>query len=178
MNYLLYQLGWIACVFGAARAMPWWGALGGAVLLLTHVALARRRHDEFWLAASVGGIGLVVDTLQIQLGTLAFGDGVLVGLPPAWLLVTWMQFATTFRFSMRWLQRDLWGPLFFGAIGGPLAFVLAEGLGVVTLHPERWKSVVSIAVLWAIAIPLAATLGRRQDGRLGEGEYRAPRGRA
>ena len=57
LNYVLYQVGWLACVFGAAWSYPWAGSALGAVTLATHVVLAERRLEELRLACLVGIIG-------------------------------------------------------------------------------------------------------------------------
>lgn len=172
INYTLYQAGWFACVLGASWHWPWTGAALGAVLLAAHLALSSRRADETRLALLAGLAGVVVESVQIGLGTLTYDRGVFAsGLPPGWLIVVWMQFATTLRFSMRWLDARWWVPILFGAIGGPLAYSIAAGLDVVQLHPATWPSVLSLAVLWSIAVPLIVTVARRQDGKPGDGRY-------
>lgn len=172
INYTLYQAGWFACVFGAAWGWPWEGAAVGAALLGIHLALSARRADETRLALLSGLVGIVVESIQIGLGTLIYDRGVFVsGLPPGWLIVVWMQFATTLRFSLGWLNSKWWAPVLFGAIGGPLAYGIADGLDVVQLHPATWPSVLSLAALWSIAVPLAVAAGKRQDGKPGDGRY-------
>jgi Protein of unknown function (DUF2878) len=172
LNYILYQGGWFACVLGAAYDRPWLGAAIGALTLVAHLALASRASDETTLALTTGLIGIVVESIQIALGTLTYERGVFAaGLPPGWLIVVWMQFATTLRFSLRWLDSRWWVPVAFGAIGGPLAYLVADGLDVVQLHPALWPSVLSLALLWSAAVPLAVRLGRRQQGQPGDGRY-------
>jgi len=174
-NYVLYYAGWLACVLGPARGHAAAGTLVGLTLLGVHLALVRRPRDELALALAGAAIGVAVDTTQIALGTLRFDAGVVVaGLPPPWLVVIWMQFAATFHFAMRWLKGRPIASALFGALGGPLAFVAGERVGVVALHPERWASIVSLALLWSIALPALQRLAKRQDGRDGVGEYRWP----
>lgn len=172
INYTLYQAGWFACVLGAAWGRPWEGAAIGAALIAIHLALSARRADETRLALWAGLVGIVVESIQIRLGTLAYDRGVFVsGLPPGWLIVVWMQFATTLRFSMRWLDAHWCAPILFGAIGGPLAYSIADGLDVVQLHPSTWPSLLSLAALWSVAVPILVAIARRQDGKPGDGRY-------
>lgn len=178
LNYALYQAGWFACVLGAAWGRPMLGAVLGVVPIAIHLALARRPADAAALVAWTTTIGLAVDTAQIALGTLRFDAGVVAAwLPPPWLVIVWAQFAMTFHFGLRWLQGRSLAPALFGVVGGPLAFLAGERLGVVTLHPEVWPSVASLAVTWAIAMPAAVWLAARQRGRAGIDAYRWPRPR-
>jgi uncharacterized protein DUF2878 len=179
VNYALYQAGWFACVLGAAWGRPLLGTLLGILAVLAHVALARRRRDALVLALTTAAIGLVVDTVQIALGTLRFDVGTIAPwLPPPWLVVVWAQFAMTFHFGLGWLLGRPGRAALVGAIGGPLAFVAGQRLGVVTLHPEVWPSLVSLAATWSLAIPAAVAIAERQRGRHGIADYRWPRARS
>lgn len=172
-NYLLYQAGWCACVLGAAFGHPWLGSALGIVPIALHVVWSYRRVDALVLALATGAIGLVVDTLQIALGTLRFDVGTIASwLPPPWLVLVWAQFAMTFHFGFAWLQGRPLAAALCGIVGGPLAFVAGRRLGVVALHPALWPSLLSLAVTWAIALPMALALAERQRGRPGVAAYR------
>lgn len=173
LNYLLYQAGWFACVLGAAWGRPWLGSALGVLPVAAHVALSVRRRDAITLALATAALGLAVDASQIALGTLRFDVGTVVArLPPPWLVLVWAQFAMTFHFGLAWLKSHPLRAAVFGALGGPLAFLGGARLGIVTLHPALWPSLLSLAVTWALAIPAAACLAARQDGREGIASYR------
>src|SRR5512139_539357 len=174
INFALYYAGWFACVLGPAWEYPWTGTAIAVALIGCHLALVQRRSDELALMAAAALFGAVVDTLQIAAGLLRFPTGTLFGwLPPAWLIVLWAQFAATFHFSMQWLKGRPWLAAAFGAVGGPLAFLAGGHVGVVAFHPEEWRSMLSLAVVWAVALPLLVGIAARQDGRTGIGEYRS-----
>ena len=92
LNVLMYQIGWFACVLGAAADRPWLG-MGVALLFVgVHVALADEPLCELKLVIAAGAVGLAVDTLQLHLGVFAFRSGQPVAwLSPPWLAVLWMQ---------------------------------------------------------------------------------------
>jgi hypothetical protein len=173
LNYVLYQVGWLACVFGAAWSYPWAGSALGAVTLATHVVLAERRLEELRLACLVGIIGACVESLQMAVGTIAFvsAGSVVSWLPPAWLVVLWMQFAGTLRFSLRWLTHQPVAAMTFGAIGGPLVYAGVSRLGIVRFHAPQWQSLLLLAVLWAAAMGVA-TWAARRNSHSGTGRYR------
>jgi hypothetical protein len=175
LNYLLYQVGWFSAVLGAVAGHPWWGTLLCAVLLGVHLALSRRRADEAVLALSVAAAGLAVDSLQIQLGTIHFPAGLVhPDLPPVWMVLLWAQFATTLHFSLRWLRGHWEWAAVLGVLGGPAVFLAGQRLGVVELAPPLWRSLLALAVLWSVAMPLAVRLADRQRPRPGAGTYRWP----
>lgn len=175
VNYALYQVGWLACVFGAAWSHPWLGVAVGSGTLIAHVMLAERRADELRLACLVGLIGTVVESTQLVAGTLSFSHGTIAAwLPPAWLILLWMQFAGTLRFSLHWLTERRVAAVLFGAVGGPVAYAAVSRLGIVHFHPDMWRSLPLLSILWGIAVPLAANAARDR-GESGAGRYRFDR---
>jgi hypothetical protein len=170
LNYVLYQAGWFATVLGAASGHALAGslvALGGVGL---HLALCRSRRAEWPLVVAAGALGLVADSAQTALGLLIFPSGTIVGwMCPPWIVVMWLQFATTFRFAL-WglIARPAWTAL-AGAVGGPLAYLAGERLGAVALGEPRAVALAVLSVVWALALPALGAMARRR----GPGAYRA-----
>jgi hypothetical protein len=163
LNYALYQAGWLACVLGAANGRAWSGMIIALVLLGLHLLLVRDRREELQLLVTAGAIGFVADTLQQSIGVFRFPSGyVLAWAVPPWIVVMWVQFASTFRYCMSWLMKSPRLAALFGAIGGPLAFWIGSRLGGVTFGARPWLSLLSIAVVWSTALPLMAWLMRRR----------------
>ena len=158
MNFLLYQAGWFACVLGAAWGFPWFGASIAICLIATHVWLSTNPATQLKLILVSAGVGLLVDSVQLWAGVFRFSAGVLVPwLPPLWMTVLWMQFATTFHYSMKWLGgRYAWSAL-FGLVGAPLAFFAGERLGAIEFLAPRLPHYAILATLWCCAIPLLFT---------------------
>ena len=162
LNYLLYQTGWLAAVIGAGRGHPWLGMSVALTLVAAHLALTTPRRNELALVLVGGLLGLVVDSLLVAAGLLSFPSGSVVSwLCPPWIIVMWMQFATTLRFSLGWLSRRPIVPVIFGAVGGPLAYVIGERLGAVALGPSPALTLLVLGSMWAVAVPmLSAYAGR------------------
>jgi len=72
-NALLFQLGWFACVLGAAGNRPLAGVLvvGGIALLTLRQSSDPRRHALLLVAAAAAG--LLCDSLLVHFGWLDFG---------------------------------------------------------------------------------------------------------
>lgn len=164
VNYALYQIGWLACVMGAARSQPEVGTLSAISLLLVHLSLASEVKRELRLIAAFGLFGAALDTLHSCLGVLQFVSGHWMGcVAPLWIIVMWMQFATLFRYCLRWvLRRYMLGAL-LGALGGPLAFWAGERLGAISFMPHTWVSLAVLAINWAIALPFLMWLAAGND---------------
>lgn len=174
VNYLAYQIGWAAAVGGAALGHGAAGAAVAAVLTLGHVALARDRAAETLLVVAALGTGAVVESWQIGQGTYRLLEGApATGLPPAWLLALWAQFATTFRFCLARVVGRPWAAALFGALGGPLAFLAGERLGAVVLWAPVAPGVARLVVAWALALAWLSVVTRLVDARRPPAGYRA-----
>ena len=162
VNYALYQIGWFACVLGAASQRPWTGCLIAMILVGVHLALSGERLLEVQLVLLATAVGAVVEMIQIAAGTYRFTSGTVHdALPPPWLLVMWAQFATTFRFSLRSVVMRPRLAVLFGAVGGPIAFLAGERLGAVTLRPPLAPSLLRLSISWAIALLVFSVVVRR-----------------
>jgi hypothetical protein len=154
-NFLLYQIGWFCCVLGAAWRSPWLGTAVALGLIGVHFCLATDRATQLRLVLAAAVVGLMLDTVQLWAGVFAFPSGTVVEwLPPPWMSVLWMQFATTFHYSMRWLSGRYALSACFGLVGAPLAFFAGERLGAIEFLSPRSTHYTVLAFLWSVAIPL------------------------
>jgi len=162
-NILLFQIGWFACVLGAAHGYAREGALLALAIVAAHVARAGRPGREAALVASAVLLGAVFDSLLVQAGWLRYEAGVLVeGTAPYWILAMWALFATTLNVSMRALRTHPWLGVMFGAIGGPAAYYAGAGLGALSFVAFV-PALTALAIGWAIATPLLFTLALRLE---------------
>ena len=154
VNLCLYQVGWFACVLGAAAQRPWLGMGLGLVLLCLHLALVRGVLRHLALIGVAGAIGLAADSLQMWWGVFRYPNWTVVGwLAPPWDVVLWLQFATLLPFCLRWLSRRYWLSCLAGLVGGPLAFYAGERLGAITILPPRQPHFALLAAVWSLAMP-------------------------
>ena len=164
VNFAAFQLGWFACVLGAARGMPWVGTAVAAAIVGVHVARAARPRAELKLIGVALLIGLAWDSLLLTLGWLDFASGVVIdGVAPPWILALWALFAMTLNGSLGWLKHRPGVAALLGAVAGPLAYWGGAKLGAVVLV-QPVPAMVALSVGWAIFTPLLASLARRFDG--------------
>jgi hypothetical protein len=168
LNFLAFQVGWFACVLGAANGFAWVGALAVLAAAVLHLRRARRPGGELRLLLAAMALGLVLDSLLLATGWVAYpgsfpGGQWLPALAPYWLVAMWALFATTLNVSMGWLRgRPLLAAL-FGAIGGPLSYWAGARLGAMELL-QPVAALAALAVVWALAMPLLLRLAERYDG--------------
>jgi len=169
LNAVVYQVGWFACVLGAASG---WGTAGAALAIalgVGHIAAAQRPEKEWPLLLAAAGIGLTVDTLHAGFGILHFAGHEAGTLAPLWIVALWFQFGMVLHFCMRWLSHRYVLASLLGLIGGPLSFLGGERLGAASFGEPRALSLAVLAITWAIALP---TLVRIADALDWVGRYR------
>lgn len=166
INLALYQVGWFACVLGAANGRPWVGAGLALVLVAVHVALVRDRGRTARLLLAAAALGLLLDSLQLNLGVFRYPSGTpLEGLAPPWIVVLWLQFATLLHFGLRWLSGRYGLAALLGFLGGPLSFWGGERLGAIEFASPA--AYLSLACVWSLAMPTLIWLGDRLQPRPG-----------
>lgn len=169
-NVVLFQLGWFACVLGAAQGYPWVGTAAALAIVAWHIRSAARPMVEFNLLLQVVLIGAVWDSLLVVLGWIAYPSGTLLaGTAPHWILALWALFATSLNVSMRWLKGRLLLAALMGAVCGPLSYWAAVRLGAVQfVHPAQ--VIIALAVGWSLIMPALMLLSQRNDGFSPRGE--------
>ena len=171
INFILFQLGWFACVLGGAWGYPIRGALLALMLVGVHLLLTGVWCRELRLVIAACVLGVTVDSLQQAAGIFAFtqSPGWPLWLPP-WVFVIWAQFATLFHYALRWLAGRYLLAAVFGGVGGPLAYWAGIRLGAATFGPEPVLSVACLAMTWALVTPFLLWLAEVFEA--GDGRYR------
>jgi hypothetical protein len=162
-NFVAFQIGWFACVLGAAHGYPLEGALVALAIVAAHIALAARPGRELALVATAAATGAVADSLLAASGWLRYDAGVLLeGTAPYWIVALWALFAITLNVSMRALRSRLWLGAVLGLVGGPAAYYAGANLGALTLV-QLLPALAALAAVWALATPLLFSLALRLE---------------
>lgn len=158
LNAALFQIGWLACVFGAHQ--PGLLLVAGGCLLLHLTCLATPGEWRFIAAASL--CGWLVDSMLLNLGVLAFtGDAYLL---PGWLALLWPLFASTLRHCLAWTASPWWLASLCGALGGALSYWGGAQLAGVDLPLGTAPSLLILALIWALLLPAFHRLGNSMTG--------------
>ncbi len=164
VNFVAFQIGWFACVLGAANGYPAAGAMVAAGVVGLHLAMAPGPLPELGLAAVAVCMGLFFDSLLVSLGWVAYPSGMwLPGLAPYWILAMWAIFATTLNSSMGWLRERLPASVVLGAIFGPLSYKAGARLGGIEFLDEG-RAMIALALGWALFMPMLLLAARRLNG--------------
>jgi Protein of unknown function (DUF2878) len=153
-NFVLFQVGWFACIFGGASGHIVASVLFSLALVAISVWQTPFKKNTLALFGKIGLYGLVGDTLLLQLGFLQFNSPVpFAFLSPIWMWILWILFASTLNQSMAWLLgKPLMGAL-LGGILGPLSYIAGVELGAASWG-NKLQAIVLIGFIWAIGMPI------------------------
>ena len=163
LNFFAFQFGWFATVLGAAKGMPWIGPIAVLAVVALHLSLSVRPKSELKLLLSAMLAGLVLDSLLVSSGWVAYPNGIMVdGLAPYWIITMWALFATTLNVSMKWMRGRPVLAVSMGAVGGPLSYLAGQKLGAISFIDPLF-AMVALAIAWGLAMPILVFLADRFD---------------
>ncbi len=154
LSFAGLQIGWFACVLGAAHGHPWLGPSIVVPALAVHVGTQPGgvRRKEIVLLAVAALAGFFVDTALLRAGAFSVGAS---EVSPAWLVVLWptLAAATASTGSLAFLsRRPVLGAL-LGAVGGAAAYRSGGALGAIDLAESPARSLTIIFVVWTSVLP-------------------------
>ncbi len=152
------QGAWFAAALLASGPWHGVGALANVVVLALHLAFSHHLSREVLRAAAALSLGVVVELIDQHLGWVEAKQA--TWFPPWWLLSLWPVFASAMMRgqALEWLTRRPVLAAVLGAVAGPLSYSGGARLGALELHGVR--SLVTIGVCWAVAMPLLTWLAR------------------
>ena len=163
INIVMFQLGWLSCVWGASIGKPWLGPVCVLVIVLIHLYLVRDRLSEIKMMTQVALIGVIWESFMVTTDCLIYLNGQFLNyLPPYWIIAMWFLFATTLNVSLRWLHRRILLASIMGIIFGPITYYGGAKLGGVTFTDTAFSMMV-IAVSWGVLLPMITIIARRLE---------------
>jgi hypothetical protein len=172
INFVVFQLGWLASVIGGAEGVPWAGVVAAAIAVALHVRIAKQPANEIMLLAACAALGAVFDSALVTLGLVSYPSGMFAdGVAPYWIIAMWVLFGTTLNVSLRWLRGSPLLASVLGLIAAPLAYYGGEKLGGISLL-QPTSALVALGVGWAVMLPVLTLLAERLDG-MSSGRERA-----
>ena len=154
INFVLFQLGWFACILGAAHGYVSWAVLFCLAVVAFHLWQSSEPMQEGVLLLKILVLGIAADTLLLQTGSLIFeSKGLLPALSPIWMWSLWVILGCTLNESMSWLKGRFVLAAVLGAITGPLSYLAGVKLGAAQWGNET-QALVLLGIIWAIAMPL------------------------
>lgn len=167
--FVLFQVVWFACAFGAARGLWQPGVLATVVLAVWYVATSRAKVPASGLLAVSGLTGFIGESVLVQSGLLSYAaawPG--PSFAPAWIVALWVAFGATLQSLAAVLgARPILLSIPLGLFLAPLSYLAGARIGAIMLaEPQLW-ALAATGVLWAIALPLLMAVHHRLGDRDG-----------
>ena len=155
-NFVFFQLGWFACIIGAANQQVLWPVIGTLTYIAIHIWRSKSPSLEVKLIFKAVLLGVSADTLIANLGFLSFEDAwPSVYLSPVWMWTLWTLVASTINGSLSWLRGRPVVSAILGAIAGPLSYEAGIRMGAGAWGPNgQTGGLILLAIVWGLAIPL------------------------
>jgi len=164
INFILFQIGWFACVVGSAYSFPWQGTVVAIMIVVFHIFKSRNPFLEFSLVFCAILIGAAWDSLLVWMQLLTYTSGMWSPvIAPYWIIALWALFATTLNVSLRWMKGRWLIAAIAGAIAGPLAYYGGFKLGAVNFIDMDY-ALLLLGIGWALFTPILFLLAQRFDG--------------
>ena len=165
VNFIAFQIGWFAAVLGAGQGMPWLGVVIVPLVLLLDLILSADWRQELNVALAAAVMGFAVDTGLVAAGVFAPVPFVVPRpFSPLWMVMLWVNQATTLNSCMGWLRGRYLAGALFGAVGGPLAYLSGAKLGAASLPSTN--GLLILGITWAVAFPALLAVAECVRGRL------------
>ncbi|MBA0169164.1 MULTISPECIES: DUF2878 domain-containing protein [Pectobacterium] len=120
---IAFDLYWTLVVLFRERGLFLWLALAILACLMLSPA-----HRLYALLLAAAGSGL--DALWVWAGLIDFNGDVML---PLWMVALWLMFATVWTELTRTTTLPVWLLTLMATFGGPVAYIIGERLGAMTL---------------------------------------------
>jgi hypothetical protein len=158
VDFVAFQLGWFACVGGAAAGMAWLGPLWCLGALAVRLRSAETHRLRARLVMMSVAVGVVLDTLWAALGWVVYSAPEPLGasIAPVWIIALWALFGLELDASLRWMRARPSVAGVASAVFAPISYMGAERLGAATLPEPKAVTFAALALAWGLAVPLIA----------------------
>jgi hypothetical protein len=155
-NVISADIGWLACIAGAAQGHPWLGLVVVPILFGIHISAIETHniHAVFIVALTTMAIGFLMDTLLILFGTVEPNRWIIPApFTTLWDIMIWANFSLMLDTSLRFLQKKPLAAACLGAISAPGAYYAGDRLGALSLSGPLFSSLLWVGVVWFFVMP-------------------------
>jgi hypothetical protein len=155
-NVISADIGWLACIAGAAQGHPWLGLVVVPILFGIHIAAieTHKIRAVFIVALTTMIIGFLMDTLLILFGTVEPNRWIIPApFTTLWDIMIGANFSLMLDTSLRFLQKKPLAAAFLGALSAPGAYYAGDRLGALSLSEPLFSSLLWVGVVWFFVMP-------------------------
>jgi hypothetical protein len=155
LNYITFQAGWFACVWGAGQGMVWLGPFFVAIVMAFQAGILTRmtRGQVYFILLGVS-IGMSIDTGMILAGVYGPVRRIMPWpLAPVWIIALWVLFTSSFSLSLQALHSRPLLTCLLGAVAAPLSYAAGGSMGAASMNPSFLKSYLVFGIVWGLTVP-------------------------
>lgn len=162
-NVLSLNIGWLACIWGAAHGYHWLGLIIVAILFVIHVIWIEKHKIKAVLIVALVAmmIGFVADTLLIVMGAVEPNRWIMP--PPLttlWDVMIWANFSLALNVSLRFLQNKPLTAALLGAAFAPGTYYAGDRLGALVFSEPVLGGLIRVGVVWFFVMPALSLMAR------------------
>ena len=162
-NVLSINIGWLACVWGAARGYHWLGLIVVPILFIIHVTWIEKHKIKAVLIVALMSmiIGFVADTLLILMGVVEPDRWIMP--PPLttlWDVMIWANFSMALNVSLRFLQNKPLTAALLGAAFAPGTYYAGDRLGALVFSEPVLGGLIRVGAVWFFVMPGLSLMAR------------------
>lgn len=156
-NMLWFQAVWWGMVYLRELTIP----AAMAFVVIHFVFMKANRVDELLYSLVVVVLGLGMDTYLAWKGVLNLTPGEIYSVyPPLWLVLLWLSFSCTLRFSLKTIVSNIWLAVPLGALGGAGSYLAGAELGVIEFGPDITSTGLTLVGVWGCLFALFSVVNR------------------
>lgn len=166
LNMAAFQVGWFACVLGAARGLYFLGPVVVCGLFILHLFLHRNIAREITIGCMFMICGFFTDTLLTVSNVYTPLDNISpYPFSPPWLIFMWLNFSTVFNVSLKWMQKKYFLSVLLGGVGGGLSYYGGASLGAIDIADPVLGKILLTGLVWAGLTPALFILVEKTNKR-------------
>lgn len=148
IDLIIFQGIWFVCVFGGNS----WALLATIINIFLHISWTQTASIKPWLSFIGIGclIGVIQDSLMIQLGFFSFPTQASPSIMPIWLGCLWLNYWMTWHWSLNWISlRPILFSLIAG-IGGGYAYGVGHFFERIEFPFDTLPTLMIVAMSWTL----------------------------
>ena len=155
-NIIGFYLCWWLSIYGASIEYYYLGPISVILFLLVHFYKISYHKYEFYFLLICFLIGFCIDTFFLRYQIIDY-EGYMpqnYNVSPLWVSFLWVCFGATIYHSFKWVKTRYTLMSILSAISGPIIYLSAAKIGVVTILQNSNLYIVIVSITWAVFIPL------------------------
>jgi len=169
-NFIAFQLVWLIAVLTAAKDTSLYALAAITLFAVLQLTCSHCRLADSKLIITGIVVGMLLDTVWLNLGWITYAADLETGLPPLWIAALWANFMLTLNHSLSWLQNRRVLLIVFTLFAAPLSYYAGAKVGAVTLV-EVVPAVIALALSWSLVVPMFMALAMYWQQKDEEASY-------